>query len=129
MSGDHADLIAELRALTHLALERLEPMLDRAAEAAANAADPADGEPGPYGCAWCPVCALAALARGEQHDLVTMLASQASVLLALVRALLDEHGSHPGPGDDGPGGAGPGGAPTDRPRAFVPITVQVEENP
>ncbi|MFE3289814.1 hypothetical protein [Rhodococcus sp. NPDC059234] len=125
MSGDHADLIAELRALTHLALERLEPMLDRAAEAAANAADPDDGEPGPYGCTWCPVCALAALARGEQHDLVTLLASQAATLLALVRALLDEHGSHPGPGD-GPGG---GDAPTGRPRSFVPITVRVEDNP
>ncbi|MFC9789975.1 hypothetical protein [Rhodococcus sp. NPDC127528] len=124
MSGDHADLIAELRALTHLALERLEPMLDRAAEAAANAADPDDGEPGPYGCTWCPVCALAALARGEQHDLVTLLASQASTLLTLVRALLDEHGSHPGPGDR-PGGDAPAG----RPRSFVPITVRVEDNP
>jgi hypothetical protein len=124
MSDDHADLIAELRALTHLALERLEPMLERAAEAAATAADPDDGEPGPYGCTWCPVCALAALARGEQHDLVTLLAGQASALLVLVRALLDEHGSHPGP-DDGSGGD----APTGRSRSFVPITVRVEENP
>ncbi|AQA24922.1 hypothetical protein BTZ20_3442 [Rhodococcus sp. MTM3W5.2] len=129
MSDDHADLVAELQALTHAAFDRLEPLLQKASEAAAAAANPEGGEPGPYGCSWCPVCALAALARGEQHDLITLLGSQAAVLLALLRQILDEHGAHPDP-DGGPGGAAAApGAETQgaRPK-FVPISVQVEHN-
>ncbi|MFC7447022.1 hypothetical protein [Rhodococcus daqingensis] len=131
MNGEHADLVAELRALTHAAFDRLEPLLQKASEAAATAANPDGGEPGPYGCSWCPVCALAALARGEQHDLITLLGSQAAVLLALLRQILDEHGAHPGP-DGGPAGPsdgpGPGAdVPGARPK-FVPISVRVEHN-
>ncbi|MFD4182029.1 hypothetical protein [Rhodococcus sp. NPDC058514] len=131
MNGDHSDLVAELRALTHAAFDRLEPLLQKASEAADAAANPDGGEPGPYGCSWCPVCALAALARGEQHDLITLLGSQAAVLLALLRQIVDEHGAHPDPegGPAGPStGAGHGSdAPGARPK-FVPISVSVEHN-
>lgn len=132
MSADHADLMAELRALAAAALDRLEPLLERAAEAAAAVADPvpADGEATAAGattaCTWCPVCALVALVRGQHHDLLSLVATQLSALLALVRALLDEHASHPAPpgGGDGPGAAN--GAPR---RAFVPIQVRIDDNP
>jgi hypothetical protein len=129
VSDDHADLVAELRALTHAAFDRLEPLLQKASEAAAAAANPDGGEPGPYGCSWCPVCALAALARGEQHDLITLLGSQAAVLLALLRQILDEHGAHPDP-DGGPDGstATPGAEAQGARPKFVPISVQVEHN-
>lgn len=128
MSADHAALMAELRALATAALDRLEPVLERLAEtappdAAAPPSDAAAGERGSFGCSWCPVCALAALLRGEQHDLVTLVASQLSALIALVRALLDEHAGHPGPA---------GGPPEDTPpprRAFVPIQVRIDDNP
>ncbi|GAA4480227.1 hypothetical protein GCM10023094_26410 [Rhodococcus olei] len=125
MTGDHADLIAELRSLAVTVLDRVEPLLERAAEAAAAApAEGAEAAAGASGCSWCPVCALVALIRGEQHELVAMIASQIAALLALVRALLDEHAGHRGPPAGGPGDS------TSAPRrGFVPIQVRIEDNP
>ncbi|MGW0175767.1 hypothetical protein ACWDUM_18255 [Rhodococcus sp. NPDC003322] len=132
MSADHAALMAELRALANAALDRLEPLLERAADVAAAVA-PERGEDGAHedgedrgsACGWCPVCALVALVRGESHDLLTLVASQLSALLALVRALLDEHDGHGGPPEGGPDGDT---TPPPR-RAFVPIQVRIEDNP
>ena len=77
----HAGLPAELRAVVLLALERITPMLDRAA------AGPATG---PASCASCPVCAVLAVLRGERPELGVRLAEQASGLLAVLRAALEE---------------------------------------
>ncbi|MFC9358644.1 hypothetical protein ACFTZB_19005 [Rhodococcus sp. NPDC057014] len=131
MNDDHAQLLAELRTLAETALDRLEPILSRAA-APHTAADAAGADPGAgqwSGCTWCPVCALAALIRGEQHDLVTLLAGQASVLIAVLRQILDEHTDHdpPGPGAPEPGPGDGGGTPEpDGGPAFEPITVTVK---
>src|SRR6476661_4895794 len=131
MNDDHAQLVAELRALAETALDRLEPLLQRAAAPHAQA-DAEDAIPGTgqwSGCTWCPVCALAALIRGEQHDLVTLLAGQASVLIAVLRQILDEHRVHDpsGPGAPEPGPGDGGGMPEpDGGPAFEPITVTVK---
>ncbi|MFD6057547.1 hypothetical protein C8E05_6615 [Rhodococcus wratislaviensis] len=129
MTDDHAQLVAELRALAETALDRLEPILQRAA--APHAQADAEGTPpgtGQWsGCTWCPVCALAALIRGEQHDLVTLLAGQASVLIAVLRQVLDEHAVHDTPGPDAPE-PGPGGGPSEPEggSAFEPISVTIK---
>ncbi|MBC2638575.1 MULTISPECIES: hypothetical protein [unclassified Rhodococcus (in: high G+C Gram-positive bacteria)] len=131
MNDDHAQLIAELRALADTALDRLEPILQRAAapHAQAEAAGAPPGTGQWSGCTWCPVCALAALIRGEQHDLVTLVAGQASVLIAVLRQILDEHRVHGAPGPGGPESPEPGpegGGGTSGPdggSAFEPITV------
>lgn len=128
MNDDHAQLLAELRALAETALDRLEPILQRAAapHSAAAAAGAAPGTGQWSGCTWCPVCALAALIRGEQHDLVTLLAGQASVLIAVLRQILDEHTDHDpsGPGAPEPGPGDGGGMPEpDGGPAFEPITI------
>lgn len=125
MSGDHTELIAELRALAVTVLDRIEPILERAAANAAPAAANETGAEGANsavsGCAWCPVCALVALVRGEPHELVSMIASQLAALLALVRALLDEHSGHTDPPRDDPG--------TEPRRGFVPIRVRIGDDP
>ncbi|QSE94470.1 hypothetical protein JWS13_40625 [Rhodococcus pseudokoreensis] len=128
MNDDHAQLLAELRTLAETALDRLEPILQRAA--APHPPADAAGEPAGAGqwsgCTWCPVCALAALIRGEQHDLVTLLAGQASVLIAVLRQILDEHTDHdpsgPGAPEPGPGDGGSNTEPDGGP-AFEPITI------
>ncbi|AWK72239.1 hypothetical protein CBI38_12300 [Rhodococcus oxybenzonivorans] len=133
MNDDHAQLVAELRALAENALERLEPILQRAAAPHAQDGpnDPAAGTGEWSGCTWCPVCALAALIRGEQHDLVTLLANQGTVLIAVLRQILDEHRVHDTP--DGPQAPDPPpGNAEDAPRgpagsAFVPISVTIKQ--
>jgi hypothetical protein len=132
MNDDHAQLVAELRALAETALDRLEPILQRAA--APHAQADAEGAPAGTGqwsgCTWCPVCALAALIRGEQHDLVTLLAGQASVLIAVLRQVLDEHAVHdtssPGGPDCPEPGPGGGTPEPDGGSAFEPITVTIK---
>ncbi|MFZ2174235.1 MAG: hypothetical protein WAW17_09400 [Rhodococcus sp. (in: high G+C Gram-positive bacteria)] len=142
MNDDHAQLVAELRALAESALDRLEPLLQRAASpraaedtvpaAAGPDTDPAAAGPGTAswsGCTWCPVCALAAVILGEQHDLVTLLATQASVLVTVLRQILDEHGAHdsPDPGGPPPSGAEPAGARANAGAGFLPISVTVKQ--
>ncbi|MFF0817013.1 hypothetical protein ACFYVR_17920 [Rhodococcus sp. NPDC003318] len=133
MSGDHAALMAELRSLATAALDRIEPILERLAEngpTTATTGSPSAATPGAeaaehgsFGCSWCPVCALVALVRGEQHDLVTLVASQLTVLIAWVRALLDDFA-----GPTPPSGGPPEDTPRPR-RAFVPIQVRIDDNP
>lgn len=101
MTGAHADLGAELRALAQSILDRVDPAI-RFAAARATAAQ------GPGSCqqVWCPVCALAAVVRGEQHPLLDVVAEHSVALLTVVRAVLDTM-------DDA--GAAPGGAGPDEP--------------
>ncbi|WP_072688646.1 hypothetical protein [Rhodococcus marinonascens] len=135
MNDDHAQVMEELRVLAESVLDRLEPIVRRAAaphpqesgeEVAADTSQRS-------GCTWCPVCALAALIRGEQHELVTLLAGQASVLIVLLRQILDEHRVHGAPGPDGAGASSSGAtegttdAEPARGPAFVPITVRVAD--
>lgn len=136
MNDDHTQLVSELRALVDTMFDRLEPILRNAADpggAHADGAEPSDSShnsPEPTsGCSWCPVCAVAALVRGEQHDLVTLVAGQLSALIALLRELLDEYWPGNVPVPNPPGPAGPGGAaPEDRDAAtgFVPISVTIK---
>lgn len=118
MTGEHAELVAELRALAETVLERIEPILQKAA---AGAEDPAGDRCS--SCSWCPLCALAALIRGEQHDLVTAVAGHASALLVVLREILDGH-RHPEAGADDvaktPNRPDPGGV-------FVPIDITIRE--
>ncbi len=121
MTGEHAELTAELRALAETVLERLEPILQKVA-APVRAEEAGDGGAATCStCSWCPLCALAALIRGEQHDLVTLLAGQASTLLAALREALDAHDRA---ADQGAGESSTASAPTS---AFVPIDVTIKD--
>lgn len=100
MTDGHADVAAELWALADTVLTRLEPILRQAAVA--------QGERDRQGCSWCPVCAVAALLRGEQHDLLTLVASEGAGVIALMKQLLADHGR---------AAADHGSAPTDAPAA------------
>lgn len=133
MTGVHADLGAELRALAQSILDRVDPAV-RFAAARAIAAQ------GPGSCqqVWCPVCALAAVVRGEQHPLLDVVAEHSVALFTVVRAVLDTMnddaagtGATPdGPGPDAPPPAGPEPPePTEPPPApgryqHIPVTVQ-----
>lgn len=138
MSTEHSDVAAELWALAQTVLTRLEPVLRQAME---------DQRERPrQGCSWCPVCALAALIRGEQHDLLTLLATEGASVIALVRQLIADHS--PSTDSHGPSTDNPGTAPrrdgdvahsddediahaTDESvvqrKGFVPITVTVRD--
>lgn len=83
MADKHSDVSAELWALAETVLTRLEPVLRQAVE---------DQRQRPQqGCSWCPVCAMAALIRGEQHELLTLVASEGAAVIALLRQLMSEH--------------------------------------
>jgi hypothetical protein len=69
----------ELRLLVETVLERVEPVLRRAA---------ADGRTEWGGCSWCPVCAAAALARGEHHDVVAAIAGHGTAIVTVLREAL-----------------------------------------
>lgn len=121
MTGDHAELAAELRALAETVLERLEPILQKvAAPVPAEGVGGGDGGAACSTCSWCPLCALAALIRGEQHDLVTLLAGQASTLLTALREVLDAH--------EGTATESAGAPPAPAPSAFVPIDVTIKDH-
>jgi len=126
MTGEHAELVAELRALAETVLERIEPILQKAArgaEGSADSADPSDspGQAGCSTCSWCPLCALAALIRGEQHDLVTAVAGHASALLVVLREVLDGYQHPPA---DRPAETSEPAAPA---AAFVSIDITIKE--
>ena len=80
-------LPAELRALVTVALDRIEPIIDRMRSEPATAATAT--------CAVCPVCAVIAALRGERPELAVRLAEQAAGVLAVLRVALDE--GNPGP--------------------------------
>ena len=83
MSTERSDVAAELWALAETVMIRLEPVLRQAME---------DQRDRPrQGCTWCPVCALAALVRGEQHDLLTLVATEGATVVAALRRILAEH--------------------------------------
>ena len=90
--------------------------------AAAAAAAGADG-PGKCQQVWCPVCALAALVSGEQHPLLTVIAEHSVALLTVVRAMVEDIESTPGPGRAPP----PDGPPPSGPSRYQHIPVTVEE--
>ena len=117
MSSAHPDLGPELRALAQSILDRIDP----AVRAAAAAATGADG-PGKCQQVWCPVCALAALVSGEQHPLLTVIAEHSVALLTVVRAMVDDIETTPGPDEPPPDGPPPPG-----PSRYQHIPVTVEE--
>ncbi|PQD98110.1 hypothetical protein CYL16_24425 [Mycobacterium sp. EPG1] len=129
MSGSHAELGPELRALAQSILDKLDPAI-RLAAARAQAA----GGPGPCQQVWCPVCALAALISGEQHPLLTVVAEHSVALLTLLKAMVEDmeaapaaaespHPPDPSPDDPGP----PDPAPPDPPGRYQHIPVSIDE--
>ncbi|BBY76668.1 hypothetical protein MPRF_35670 [Mycolicibacterium parafortuitum] len=130
MSGSHAELGPELRALAQSILDKLDPAI-RLAAARAQAAG---GGPGPCQQVWCPVCALAALISGEQHPLLTVVAEHSVALLTLLKAMVEDmeaapaaaespHPPDPSPDDPGP----PDPAPPDPPGRYQHIPVSIDE--
>lgn len=116
MKGHHTDLGPELRQLAQAILDRLEPTLRTVVSAAA-----AQG-PGQCQQVWCPVCALAALVKGEQHPLLSVIGEHSVALLAVIRAVVDDMDTTPGPAeppppDDPPPSPGPGRY------QHIPVTV------
>ncbi|WP_123025914.1 hypothetical protein [Mycolicibacterium stellerae] len=122
MNDAHSDLGPELRALAQSILDRIDP----AVRAAATAAAGADG-PGKCQQVWCPVCALAALVSGEQHPLLTIIAEHSVALLTVVRAMVSDIESTPGPQQPPPDEPPPDGPPTSGPSRYQHIPVTVEE--
>ncbi|WP_236982872.1 MULTISPECIES: hypothetical protein [Mycobacterium] len=130
MSRSHTDVGSELRRLAQAILDGIDPKVRAAALLASS------GGTGKCQQVWCPVCALAAVVTGEQHPLVTVIASHSVALLEVVRAIVDDIGdaaASPAPDDDPPGGGadtesttvktnGNGGAKT-RYQA-IPVTLQ-----
>ena len=117
MSNGHPDLGPELRQLAQSILDRIDPAVRTAAAAAAGA----DG-PGKCQQVWCPVCALAALVSGEQHPLLTVIAEHSVALLTVVRAMVADIDSTPGPDRPPPDEPPPSG-----PSRYQHIPVTVEE--
>ncbi|MGY4100916.1 hypothetical protein ACW2Q0_15370 [Nocardia sp. R16R-3T] len=72
------DFAAELKLLAEAVLERVEPVLRRAA----------DGQPDWSSCSWCPVCAAAALVRGERHDVLAVVADHGTAIVTVLREAL-----------------------------------------
>ncbi|WP_433521955.1 hypothetical protein ACQPZ2_32690 [Nocardia pseudovaccinii] len=72
------EFAAELKLLAEAVLERVEPVLRRAA----------DGQPDWSSCSWCPVCAAAALVRGEHHDVLAVVADHGTAIVTVLREAL-----------------------------------------
>ncbi|MFI7669009.1 hypothetical protein [Nocardia sp. NPDC049526] len=75
---DLGEFAAELKLLAEAVLERVEPVLRRAA----------DGQPDWSSCSWCPVCAAAALVRGEHHDVLAVVADHGTAIVTVLREAL-----------------------------------------
>ncbi|MBF6165098.1 hypothetical protein IU486_09965 [Streptomyces gardneri] len=73
-----AEFAEELKLLAEAVLERVEPVLRRAA----------DGQVEWSSCSWCPVCAAAALVRGEHHDVLAALADHGTAIVTVLREAL-----------------------------------------
>jgi hypothetical protein len=111
--GGHGGLPPELRALALLALDRLEPAVERLRDLPANA--PA---PGAAVCASCPLCAVLSVLRGERPEMAARLVEHASGLVALLRATLlttaPAGGTPEPPPASGPSGPGESRGPAGR---------------
>ncbi|GLY54978.1 hypothetical protein [Lentzea sp. NBRC 102530] len=96
MTQDNAGKLAEeLRLLVDTAAERMQPWLQRVAEAG-------EGGHTPETCGWCPLCNGVALLRGDRSELAAKAAEHAAGLVAVLRAALREPGTPP-PASPGPG--------------------------
>ncbi len=141
MTDDYDVLLADLRVLADKVLDFMDGVVDQLADrgdaagtahnahvaGAPGARGPGgtadSGTPATTGCSWCPVCAVVALFRGENHELLTLLASQLAAFLALVREWLARH--LPGrPGPSAPTDPAPP-EPRDPGSGFVPISVTI----
>jgi hypothetical protein len=97
--GSHAGIGDDLRELVRVALDRIDPVLDRLRS------EPDGGEPdgseqdgsggGPAACASCPICAVIAALRGERPELAVRLAEHAAGLVAVLRTALEDSGPAP----------------------------------
>ena len=95
-----AAVVEELRALGLLALDRLDPLVDRLTEAASAAPDPASTASAAAGtpehrCTSCPVCVAFADVRTGHPDALAQVARHAAGLMTALRAVLAD-------GADGP---------------------------
>ncbi|MDX8029519.1 hypothetical protein SK803_04820 [Lentzea sp. BCCO 10_0856] len=89
MTHDNTGKLAEeLRLLIDVAAERMQPWLQRVAEAG-------DGSHTPETCGWCPLCNGVALLRGDRSELAAKAAEHAAGLVAVLRAALREPGAPP----------------------------------
>ncbi|MEU7481058.1 hypothetical protein AB0A63_34125 [Lentzea sp. NPDC042327] len=86
MTENNGKLAEELRLLIDTAAERMQPWLQRVAEAG-------DGAHAPETCGWCPVCNGVALLRGDRSELAAKAAEHAAGLVAVLRAALREPGT------------------------------------
>ncbi|MEU4345200.1 hypothetical protein AB0H00_28750 [Nocardia sp. NPDC023852] len=73
-----AEFVEELKLLAEALLERVEPVLRRAA----------DGQVEWSSCSWCPVCAAAALVRGEHHEVLAAVAEHGTAIVTVLREAL-----------------------------------------
>ncbi|WP_394621796.1 hypothetical protein JNUCC0626_22770 [Lentzea sp. JNUCC 0626] len=102
MTQDNAGKLAEeLRLLIDTAAERMQPWLQRVAEAG-------DGGHTPETCGWCPLCNGVALLRGDRSELAAKAAEHAAGLVAVLRAALREPGTPPPPASDAEPAPDPG---------------------
>lgn len=119
--ADYEQLILQARDLVNAVLERMEPVLRRAA----SGIDQQDWN----GCGWCPICATVAMLRGEHHDLVSYLAEHGVAMVTIIREAIAGVPVDPiMPEDDS--SPGPRRAPADdlAPRGSyqpIPVTVRV----
>jgi hypothetical protein len=90
--GGHGTLAEELREYAGGALDALEPWLARVRDS-----EPDPAAPEPDSCTVCPLCAVLTVLRGGRSELAVTLAEQASGLLTVLRAALEEGqgGGHP----------------------------------
>ena len=108
-----AAVVEELRALGLLALDRLDPLVDRLTEAVSPAPEPAAQDPagstasGPAGtpehrCTSCPVCVAFADVRTGHPDALAQVARHAAGLMTALRAVLADGADGPEPAPSRP---------------------------
>ncbi|WP_063821653.1 hypothetical protein [Nocardia pneumoniae] len=119
-----AEFTEELKLLAEAVLERVEPVLRRAAE----------GQVEWSSCSWCPVCAAAALVRGEHHEVLTAVAEHGTAIVTVLREALAGVPVEPvmptdaDPETAAPHRHGPGGDAQDQERSRyvdIPVTIKV----
>ncbi len=103
-----AAVVEELRALGLLALDRLDPLVDRLTEAVSAAPDPAvstasdpAGTP-EHRCTSCPVCVAFADVRTGHPDALAQVARHAAGLMTALRAVLADGADGPEPAPSRP---------------------------